>query len=165
MDVTVTIYALWKTPSFKALLAVSLVVAAICATLSYWITDTEPPYTYHGEKSYILPHDAVGGDQMTVYWRVTINRKCKGFTQRILFDPRTGVNIATYDAAPMVSDTNIVASLHGEGPWLVRSFLLPQVIQKGVIGYRSAVCYSCNPLQEWRPVCMFTPDLMFEVRG
>lgn len=155
---------LWKIPSFQILMCISILVATIAAALAFMLADTEPPYEYHVNKSFILPEYAGGGEQMTVYWRVTVNRKCDGFTQRVLFDPRTGVIIATYDAAPMVPKTNIVREVDGDGPYSVRTFLLPQVIQKGKIGYRSAVCYSCNPLRRLIPVCTFTPDLFFEVR-
>lgn len=159
-----TLLELFKIPALRILLGISLLVSAVSATAAFMLADTEAPYIYHADKSFILPEFAEGGDQMTVYWRVTINRRCEGFTQRVLFDPRTGVILATYDAAPMVPKTNIVSEIAGDGPYSVRTFLLPQVIQKGKIGYRSAVCYSCNPLRRLIPVCTFTPDLFFEVR-
>lgn len=155
---------LLEVTAFRVLLGISVLMSVVSAAVAFMLADTEAPYTYHGDKSFILPEFAEGGDQMTVYWRVTINRRCDGFTQRVLFDPRTGVILSTYDAAPMVPKANIVREVDGDGPYLVRTFLLPQVIQKGKIGYRSAVCYSCNPLRRWVPVCIFTPDLFFEVK-
>lgn len=135
-----------------------ILLCGMSAWVAYMIADVEPPYVYYGEESYIIPSSAEKGEQMVVHWKVKQNRYCPGYTVRQLFDPKTTAIIATYDTAQMAP----VNSVSPEG-YLIRTFTLPRAISSGRTGYRTVVCFSCNPLRRLVPVCEMSPYLYFNI--
>lgn len=136
-------------------------LSGVCGWVAFMAADNQPPYVYDEANSYIVPSVAAEGQRITVKWRLLrVNRVCPGSTRRVLFDPRTGVILATYDPTLAVVSASI------KDGYLNRTFLLPagDVLPVGEIGYRSTVCYECNPFQEFiKPLCVTTPDLRFLV--
>jgi len=122
--------------------------------------DNQPPYEYDAANSYIVPSIANDGDQLTVRWKIKVNRICPGSNSRVLFDRQTGVVLASYDPTPAAVSASI------KDGYLNRTFLLPRgALPSGEIGYRATVCYQCNLLQKFvKPLCVTTPELTFRVR-
>ncbi len=142
------------------------IIGSIFAILFGWVAfmaaDNQAPYGYDAANSYIIPAVADDdGDQITVMWKLLrVNRACPGASQRMLFDKKTGVILATYDAAPAALTSSV------KDGYLNRTFLLPRgALPSGEIGYRATVCYECNHFQKFvRPLCVTTPDLTFRIR-
>ncbi len=83
--------------------------------------DNVPPYEYDVAESTIVP-DLVENEsqQVTVRWKIKkVNRICPGSNQRQLFDPKTGVILATYDPQPAAISSSIIDG------YLPRTFNLP----------------------------------------
>lgn len=123
--------------------------------------DNTPPYEYDVEQSTIVP-DLVTDEsqQVTVKWKLKkINRMCPGANQRQLFDPKTGVILATYDPTPAALSGSI------KDGYLNRTFSLPwAALPPGRIGYRAHIRYQCNLFQMIYPLEITTPTLYFYVR-
>lgn len=141
-----------------------IVLGCLLGALAGWIVfmafDNEPPYVYDSIGSYVEPEHPSGGDWITVKWRLKhVNRVCPGVVQRVLFDPVTKIIIAKYDQTQAANVENI-----NDG-YLIRTFALPRLLPTGKIAYRADVCYYCNALQHLvRPLCVPTPNLIFDVR-
>ena len=144
---------------------VNVIIATLAGMLSAWIAfmafDTTPPYEYDTENSTIVP-DLVSDEsqQITVQWKIKrVNRICPGANQRQLFDPKTGVILATYDATPAATSSSL------KDGYLNRTFSLPwAILPPGKIGYRATVAYQCNILQKFYPLIVTTPSLYFYVK-
>lgn len=147
---------LLESTPFRVLLAAACLVAVAAVLVTFWVLDYQRPYDFHGDGSFIIPAEASGNDQMLVKWRVTLHRRCPGLVRRELFDPVTGVVLATYDPQP-ASPAQL-----DEG-FLNKTFMLPRMMQPGWVGYRSHLEYWCNPLQYWYPIRYDTPVLYFKV--
>ncbi|HEX2558401.1 MAG TPA: hypothetical protein VHK86_08790, partial [Nitrososphaera sp.] len=128
--------------------------------IAFMAADNQPPYEYDAENSFIIPSVADDGDQIRVMWKITkVNRICPGSNRRVLFDPKTGAHIATYDPTPAAFSDSL------RDGYLNRAFQLPRQLPSGPIGYRATVCYECNPFQKFlKPLCVTTPDLFFTIR-
>lgn len=139
-------------------MTIGVILCGLFAWAAFMAADTMPPYEYDVENSYIIPSKAHDGDQITVMWKLKkVNRLCPGSNSRILFDPKTRVQLATYDPTPAAISDSI------KDGYLNRTFLLPRALPDGEIGYRADVCYICNPLQRIFPLCISTPELYFRV--
>ncbi len=132
------------------------ITAALAALLfvglpGYFAFDNEPPYTYlDGE---VFPDPAPEASQVTVRWTLKVNRICPGAVQRQLIDSRGIAH--TYDAAPAATAASV------RDGYLFRTFMLPQNMPTGATRYRANVCFACNPLQFFYPLCKTTPELTF----
>ena len=135
-------------------------IACVTGWLAFMAADNQPPYEYDAANSYIVPSIANDGDQLTVRWKIKVNRICPGSNSRVLFDRQTGVVLASYDPTPAAVSASI------KDGYLNRTFLLPRgALPSGEIGYRATVCYQCNLLQKFvKPLCVTTPELTFRVR-
>lgn len=142
---------------FRAWLALSVLAAVIIGPVTYWAMDTQVPYDFLGDESFIIPQEATGNDQMLVKWKVRRHRTCPGLVWRELVDPRTNVVLAAYDPQAAAADTQLVDG------FLNKTFTLPLKIQSGWIAYRSRLEYWCNPLQRVWPLRYNTPVLYFKV--
>lgn len=131
-----------------------------CATLGLWVAwmylDIAPPYEWSAAESNISPQPARDGEMIAVSWKMKVNRLCPGSSQRILIDAATGQTVATYDATPAA------LSVRTGDEKLIRTFQLPRGLPP-LVGYRSTVCFRCNPLQAVFPLCVTTPTLTFRV--
>lgn len=139
--------------AFSALLSF-LVIAPV----SYMSFDTEPPYVYDKDGSYIVPERTHAGHQITVHWKLRrVNRICPGFITRNIVDAETGVRVM-YDPVPATQSV-----VQGDSE-LNRAFLLPSGIGPGRKLYYSEGAYGCNLLQRlWKPLQLRTPTLEFEI--
>lgn len=151
---------LWSFKSFRARIFLAMFPTALALVFGFLAFDTTRPYVFHASESYIIPPSGKGGDQMTVFWKVTHNRTCPGIVQRTLVDPATDVILAVYDASP--------AAINGVdigGNVLAKTFSLPRTLQKGVVGYQASLLYTCNWLQILFPdtfgIKYQTPKLLF----
>ncbi len=142
----------------KALIVFSAVISFfIIMPLSYMLSDIQPPYEFDVDKSYIVPHRAIGGRQLTVHWHVKrVNRICPGTITRFIVDAKTGARIS-YDP------TLAAKSIDLKDNTFDRTFYLPEGIAPGVKYYYAEGNYACNPLQRFYPLLARTPRLTFEV--
>lgn len=143
---------------FKLTWAVSAAVSMfIIAPLAYMVADTQPPYEYDAEMSYIIPAKTQKGHQVTVHWKFSkVNRYCPGWVTRSVVDQQTGARV-TYDPRPVSSKSNV------DNDGLDRTFFLPQGITPGLKWYYADAEFACNPLQHIYPLRVRTPRLSFEV--
>lgn len=135
---------------------VGLNLAAILGLLAFMIADNQPPYTYFADGSYLIPERAAPGHQISVHWKIKVNRLCPGAIVRTVVDARTGARMS-YDPTPAM-----VTIQMGDSS-LDRTFLLPQGMGPGRKLYRANAEYVCNPLQRIWPLKVQTPDLFFDV--
>lgn len=136
---------------------VALLTLLVIAPMSYMIADTEPPYEFDAEQSYVIPSKTAAGHQIVVHWHIIrVNRVCPGMITRYIVDDRTMTKIS-YDAVPSARQVELGARE------LNRTFLLPSGIQPGKKWYYSEGYYACNPLQHFYPLIVRTPRLSFEV--
>lgn len=133
-------------------------LAAILGLFAYMLADNQPPYTYFGDESYIIPQRASPGHQVSVHWKIKVNRLCPGAIVRTIVDARTGAR-TSYDPTPAI------VTIRPEDTSLDRTFMLPEGMGAGRKLYRANAEYVCNPLQRIWPLKVQTPDLMFEVEG
>lgn len=147
---------MWRMTTFTA-----IAFGVLSGWVAYMAADNTPPYEYDAYQSSIIP-DLITDElqQVTVKWKLKkINRICPGSNQRQLFDPKTGVILATYDAQPAAISSSIIDG------YLHRTFSLPwAVLPPGRIGYRATVRYQCNILQKFYPLEVTTPTLYFYVK-
>jgi hypothetical protein len=123
------------------------------------MSDNVPPYKFFADESFIVPPEAGAGDEIAVWWKVKVNRElCAGVGHRVLFDPTTKAILTTY--APY----RVATRLDLKDGYLIRKFILPKTgVVPGWVGYRSTLCYYCNPYQRYiAPMCVSTPDLFFK---
>ena len=125
------------------------------APATYMAFDNEMPYTYLD--GVIIPDHAPDGAQVTVDWRIKVNRLCRGAVQRVIVDARGVAH--TYDATPAA------LSVDPKAEHLLRTFTLPLGMPEGETKYRANVCYICNPLQVFWPLCLTTPEIRFHIGG
>jgi hypothetical protein len=152
---------LWAVRGFRLNIIGGIILMLIGSPIVYMAFDRVHPYEFLAEGSAILPPEAEGGDQVTVYWKVKYNRTCTGSVRRVLFDPTTKV-----ETQYSLENAAIPSNSLREG-YLRKTFLLPRDLAPGWWGYRSDLCYICNPLQDFvtaARVCYSTPDLFFKVR-
>lgn len=132
------------------------IAAALGAWLAVMLLDGIDPYEYDTDYSKVLPNPAKMGDTVTVEWKIKVNRICPGTTSRVLRDAKTNVVVAVYDEVPIA--TNI-----GYGDTkVIRTFPLPTGLT-GEVKYRSTLCFKCNFVQKFIPLCMQTPELPFRI--
>lgn len=135
-----------------ALKLVAVVAAVLFVGLpGFYAFDNEPPYTYLDGT--VFPDPAPEASQITVHWKLKVNRICPGAVQRQLIDSHGLAH--SYDATPAA-----IAGSVRDG-YLLRTFLLPQNMPRGLTKYRANVCYVCNPLQVFFPLCRTTPEISF----
>lgn len=137
----------------ELVLKVSAVLAAalFVGLPGFFAFDNEPPYSYL--EGTVFPDPAPEASQITVHWKLKMNRMCPGAVQRQLIDSRGLTH--TYDAAPAATSASV------RDGYLLRTFLLPQNMPRGLTKYRANVCYVCNPLQLFFPLCKTTPEISF----
>lgn len=136
------------------LLAANMI--CIFGSFGYLIADNQPPYTYYPDESYVKPSTTYPGHQVEVYWKLKVNRVCRGTAVRIIVDERTGARFS-YDP------TAATATIKLGDDHLRRTFLLPDGISPGKKMYRAEGEYVCNILQRFFPLKVVTPELQFEV--
>lgn len=153
---------LWSVKSFRVSIFFAIAHTIAAMLVGYLAMDSTHPYEFLAERSYIVPPESRGGDQIIVNWSVVHNRTCPGTVERQLMDPETGVVLATYDIAPAAFNGEVV----GPGR-LSKTFTLPKSIQPGWIGYQAKLAYTCNWVQDMFPdrlaIRYTTPRLLFKV--
>lgn len=138
-----------------------LIMTAIGGWIGVMWLDTERPYTYDQQLSFVSPNPAPQGSMVVVDWKFTKPpaRLCPGSLQRILRDAQTGEKLITYDTTPAAMSVTM-DDLH-----LVRAFMLPPIRLPPEVTYQGDVCFQCNVLQTIFPrlFCLQTPALNFRV--
>lgn len=132
------------------------------ASLGGWIAiealDTDFPYKYVQEESFITPNPARSEGQITVNWKFAqpAYRLCPGTIQRAFYTA-AGELISTMDTTP------VSAVVRKGDSRLPRSFTLPAGLSGDVL-YSAKVCWECNVYQRLiRPICLVTPQLPLRV--
>lgn len=94
---------------------------------------------------------------MTADWSlVAVNRTCPGTVQRVFRDALTNKTVSTLDTTEASRVVRV-----GDNR-LPRSFQLPPNLPPRV-KYSALVCFQCNLLQKYWPMCFMTPELTFNV--
>lgn len=140
---------------------ISALVAVAVVPVSRAAFDTDHPYEFVVESSYIVPpeFDDSLGQQMTVHWAIEIRRTCPGSVVRYIIDARSGAK-TTFDK----TDATMTVSVGDH--FMDKTFFLPPGLRPGRKIYRSDVEYSCNWLQDLVPslrIRYTTPDLSFTI--
>lgn len=138
-------------------IAAVLFALGVAGPSAYLLADRIQPYEYlSGE---VLPPDPKMGGQVSVHWRVKVNRFCHGWVQRNITDQRGYV---WHNAGTPVKDLYWVKP--GDLADIVNTFELPRQLGAGPTTYQAHVEYRCNWLQKlvW-PIRVATPVLHFDV--
>lgn len=140
---------------------VSILVAMSLVPVSMAVFDTERPYEFLADGSYIIPpeFDDTLGQQMTVHWEINITRPCPGSVTRFIIDKRSGAK-TTFDKTP--ASLTVVTN----DKFMEKTFFLPPGLRPGEKIYRADLEYSCNWLQDLVPyfrIRYTTPDLKFNI--
>jgi hypothetical protein len=133
-----------------------LIALLVGSWIGWMYLDNKPPYEWDATRSVVSPNPAPQAGRVSVEWFMKVNRICPGSSQRILTDASTDRTVATYDATPAA------LSVKMGDQTLIRTFVLPRGLPPKV-GYRSTVCFQCNALQAFFPLCVTTPTLTFQV--
>lgn len=135
----------------------AIVSVGICVPIIWMFYDREPPYIMTGGT--ISPANPAPGDPITVQWDIETRKACpsspNATVSREIVDSKGVKHLyatvhAIFDSKE--TETEIVRHLH-----------LPVSIAPGRAYYSSVTCYSCNPVQEFWPICMKTPEIYFNV--
>lgn len=131
---------------------------AVVVGIGLWIAsmrlDDHIPYDYLSGT--IQPDPAKEGRRVVLNWKIQTHRLCPGSVQRVLTNETTGKVVAAYDPTP----ASLTVSM-GDTE-LNKTFLLPDDLPP-LVGYDATVCFKCNPLQAFFPICFKTPHLTFRV--
>jgi hypothetical protein len=123
-----------------------------------WFTlDREPPYDVIG--GVISPDNPMPGQEITIVWDVKVERACP-------LSMRSSVQRTVVDSKGVKHDYSKVAAMFDSattGATITRNVQLPENLAPGPATYSSVACYSCNPMQEYWPVCVHTPEVHFNV--
>lgn len=150
---------LWTFKSFRARIFLAVLPTTIALVMGHYAADRQHPYDFHLEDSYVEPPFGILGQEMSINWRVTRHRVCKGIVERRLIDPTTGVILARYEP----TSANSAGGFDG---WIRNRFRVPRDIPSGTIAYQSQLTYQCNWLQELVPAFAIrysTPRINFYV--
>lgn len=135
-----------------------ITVAALGAWFGYMLLDDQMPLVYEQNGAVIMPDPAEQGGRVIVKLTVTKWRSCPGFVHRQLRDEGTAKTIALYDPIPeTMADIPV-----GTTTQIGKTFELPEGLPP-VVRYQATVCFRCNVLQDFRPLCAKTPDIVFRV--
>lgn len=140
----------------KLYLTYLVLIGIILGALAFMSADTTPPYEYDVAESYVIPEQTQAGHQLTVHWKIKVNRICPGTIVRTIVDTKTGIRVS-YDPTPAA---NTLETVDHE---LNRTFMLPTGIPPGAKWYYSDGDYACNLLQRFYPLHVRTPRLPFTV--
>lgn len=141
----------------KNLICAILVAIFIVGPLTYLLSDRGAPYEYlSGEVLPPVPHVA---DQISIHWRVRVNRFCPGWVQRDITDKRGYVWRNTGGPVKIIPPVKQGAVVD-----IVNTLDLPRQLGPQSASYQAHVCYRCNPLQRWWPICVSTPRLEFAIQ-
>jgi len=137
---------------------VALFISVLFVVPVMWmLMDRSPPYTF--EHVNIIPHNTIQGGDIYITFRVKINRPaCGGGVFYREFKEASG-KLHLYDPIAQDKMLEIVDNK------FTRINKLPDDISPGLTFYRSAACYTCNPIHSWLkwPVCIYTPSVEFNV--
>lgn len=131
-------------------------MAALGAWVATMAADRQLPTEYIG-KPIVVPDPVEDGGRVIVKLPVKRNRSCPGVVQRTLLDARTDEVVAFYDPVPSAYPHPM-----GAEQQLPKTFELPPGLPARV-RYTSEVCFSCNILQNWFPICTTVPSVTFNV--
>lgn len=126
------------------------IIALLLGFLSFMVFDSAPPYEWDGGE--VHPDPAPDGAQISVCWKLRINRICPGTIQRQIIDSRAEVH--NYD--PVLAAAKEDVSAH-----FCVTFALPLGLPRGPAKYRVHAAYACNPLQYVWPIRVTTPEITF----
>jgi hypothetical protein len=127
------------------------VTLGVLAVAFYMAVDREPPYVYlEGD---VFPLDPPAGSQVAIHWHVHAKRYCPGWVERTITDQRGYLwrNIGGPVRPNAERDSHIVNTID-----------LPRGLS-GPAHYQAHVCYRCNPLHKFWPICVHTPVLPFTI--
>ncbi len=131
-------------------------MAALGAWIAVMASDRQLPTEYVG-KPQVIPDPVEDGARIIVDIPVKRNRSCPGTVQRMLKNARTDEVIAFYDPVAAAYPTPI-----GSEQRLPKTFELPEGLPPRVM-YSAEVCFTCNIIQHWWPICTHVPSVTFSV--
>lgn len=138
-------------PSWMSHILAACVALFLIGPITYMALDRTPPLVpYIGE---MVPNKASPGDTVRIDFTVNVNRQCRGTVHREIVDSSRVVHIL--ESIPsVIRDTEFHVS---------RRLQIPYNLSWGPARYRVIVHYVCNPLQNWWPIEVRSPDIVFTV--
>lgn len=133
---------------------VAPMIIGVAGVLFYFAIDRDPPYEYI--EGNIYPDHPQAGSQIAVHWHIRAKRFCPGWVERNITDRRGYVwhNIGGPVRPNAEREAHIVNTIE-----------LPRTLGPGPTTYSARVCYQCNPLHHFWPLCVRTPPIKFDVAG
>lgn len=129
---------------------IACIVALFVAWFCWMAFDNTAPYAWEGGE--VHPDPAPDGAQVSIHWKMRINRVCPGIIQRQIIDAREVIH--NYDPVPAASGRDVSTDF-----WV--TFKLPMGMPPGPSKYRVHASYYCNPLQFIWPLHITTPEIVF----
>lgn len=121
--------------------------------IAYLALDRASPYDR--QFGYILPSNPKAGDRVAVHWTGERKRSCFGVVHRQIVDSH-GVVYAFEAVTAVYAEARPTIQL-------VREFSLPAQISAGPAVYRSVTRFVCNPIQNFWPIIIAGPDVLFNI--
>lgn len=117
-----------------------------CAAISgVLVGDRIPPV--NNLVGVVVPTKLRAGEDAVVRWKTAVTRQCESSTVRELIDSKAHTHVLSTGA-----------------PWeLEHSFAVPVDIPPGFSRYRAVVHFICNPLHQFFPIEVVSPEVLFEV--
>ena len=131
-------------------------MAALGSWIAVMASDREPATEYVGPPV-ITPDPVEDGGRVMVDLPIKRVKECPGVVKRMLRNADTDEVIVFYDPIPTAFP------MHGDvRNRLPKTFELPLGLPPHVV-YEAEVCFTCNLLQNWFPVCVAVPPVTFGV--
>lgn len=131
---------------------VAALVIGAAAVVWYMAIDREPPYEYI--EGHVIPSEVPVGSQIAIHWHIKAKRFCPGWVERFIVDERRYIwrNLGSPVRANTERESHIVNTVE-----------LPKTLGPGLARYRARVCYQCNPMHKFFPLCVDPPELPFRI--
>lgn len=131
-------------------------MAALGSWVAVMASDRRPATEYIGTPI-IIPDPVEDGGRVVVDLPIRRNKNCPGVVQRRLRNDDTKTIIAFYDPIPAAFPMHT-----GVQDKLPKTFDLPRGLPPRVV-YEADVCFQCNLLQHFFPVCTSVPPVTFGI--
>lgn len=143
--------------SMRRVLAGLLIGGLVVAPVTYMVADREPPFVRLGGR--VVPSVLHSGDEFTVEWDLFVNthRRCW---------PVGGIEITFIDSAgalKALESQPVLADPSNRDAHIHRVLRLPMGMTDGIARYRSVGHFACNIIQQYVPIRVTGPDLLFTV--
>jgi hypothetical protein len=143
--------------SMRRVVAGLLIGGLVVAPITYMAADREPPFVRLGGR--VIPNTLHSGDEFTVEWDLFVNthRRCWAVG---------GIEITFIDSAgaiKILEPQPVLADPSNRDAHISRVLRLPMGMTDGPARYRAVGYFACNVIQQYVPIRITGPDLLFTV--